>query len=133
MYHKSGNFTKLNVGDLHKAQEFYEHSLSWRSSITNNEKIFFSPEGGTDFILNKTPGFTHFSEDFIDLYKVKLVYNVLSKQHVDDTLAKVKTKGANIIRHANNTIGDEYVGFFSDLYGHVWKVIWNKDYFREGL
>jgi predicted lactoylglutathione lyase len=50
---------------------------------------------------------------------------VSSKAEVDAVMAQAKVAGATIIKEAHDTFFGGYSGYFQDLDGHLWEVVWN--------
>jgi uncharacterized protein len=52
-------------------------------------------------------------------------HNVSSKNEVDEVMAQAAEAGANIVKGAQSTFWGGYAGYFQDLDGHLWEVVWN--------
>ena len=52
-------------------------------------------------------------------------HNVSSKAEVDAVMAQAKSAGAFIVKPAQDTFWGGYAGYFQDLDGHLWDVVWN--------
>ena len=52
-------------------------------------------------------------------------HNVSSKADVDAVMAQAKRAGAVIVKPAQDTFWGGYAGYFQDLEGHLWEVVWN--------
>jgi uncharacterized protein len=134
------NVITLAVNDLEKALSFYRDGLGLPSQgIIGTEfkgdamnpsgaVAFFELQGGLIFALYPrtelakdasrepgTPNSTEFS----------LGYAVNSKEEVDALLQKVETAGATITASPHDRPWGIYSGYFEDLDGHLWEVIWN--------
>ena len=129
------NVITLAVTDLDKSFEFYNQGLGWESEgivgkeIENGAVAFFTLSNGLilalwpkdsmlkDAKLNETSGdyMTNFS----------LGYNVNSKQEVDEALRTASEAGGVIVDSAQDRPWGGYSGYFKDIDGHLWDVVWN--------
>lgn len=124
----------LGVDDLEKAVRFYRDGLGLPTEgIVGKEfeygaVAFFDLSIGLKLALwprkslahdsglqLKSPGATEFS----------LGHNVMSKAEVDEVMAQAESAGACIVKPANDTFWGGYAGYFQDLDGHLWEVVWN--------
>lgn len=134
------NVITLAVDDLEKAHHFYNDGLGLPSrGILGTEfkgnadtpagtVAFFELEGGLIFALYPrtelakdarrpvgTPNSTEFS----------LGYAVSSREKVDEILDKAQAAGATLTEPPHDRPWGIYSGYFQDLDGHLWEVIWN--------
>lgn len=126
----------LGVRDLERAMAFYRDGLGWPSDgiigtefeggavatfpLTNGAILALFPqqELTRDANLRATePGAPAFS----------LGYIVRSRQEVDAILALAEGAGATITDRAHDRVWGGYSGYFQDLDGHLWEIIWNPD------
>jgi uncharacterized protein len=56
-----------------------------------------------------------------------LAHNVSSAEEVDAVMAEVQRAGGTIVKAAGKTFYGGYAGYFQDLDGHLWEVVWNPD------
>jgi uncharacterized glyoxalase superfamily protein PhnB len=54
-----------------------------------------------------------------------LGHNVSSDAEVDAVMASAASAGAVVIKPASHTFWGGYAGYFQDLDGHLWEVVWN--------
>jgi catechol 2,3-dioxygenase-like lactoylglutathione lyase family enzyme len=54
-------------------------------------------------------------------------HNVGSKAEVDAVMAEAERAGARITVAPRDTFWGGYSGYFQDLDGHLWEVVWNPD------
>lgn len=133
------NVITLAVQDLDKSLVFYQN-LGWPPADVVGDEFkgnetepagkvaFFAMPGGLIFALyprtelakdaNKpigTPNSTEFS----------LGYAVSTPEKVDELLAKAKAAGATLTDKPHNRPWGIYSGYFEDLDGHLWEVIYN--------
>ena len=134
------NVLTLAVDNLEKAHAFYRDGLGLPSQgILGTEfkgdaktpagtVAFFELQGGLIFALyprtelakdanrpTAAPSSTEFS----------LGYAVNSKKEVDALLARAKQAGAVVTEPPHDRPWGIYSGYFQDLDGHLWEVIWN--------
>ncbi|MDQ9170919.1 VOC family protein [Oxalobacteraceae bacterium R-40] len=57
--------------------------------------------------------------------EMTLGHNVSSKEEVDVVMAKAVAAGAVIVKPAHDTFWGGYSGYFQDLDGHLWEIVWN--------
>jgi catechol 2,3-dioxygenase-like lactoylglutathione lyase family enzyme len=57
---------------------------------------------------------------------------VSSRDDVDEVLARARAAGATTIGDAHERPWGIYSGFFSDLDGHLWEVLWNPQLDADG-
>jgi predicted lactoylglutathione lyase len=50
---------------------------------------------------------------------------VSSKEDVDTMMEQARKAGAAIVKPAHDTFWGGYAGYFQDLDGHLWEVVWN--------
>ncbi|RYF01872.1 MAG: VOC family protein [Comamonadaceae bacterium] len=54
-------------------------------------------------------------------------HNVSSKEQVDGVLKEVVSAGARIVKPASDTSWGGYAGYFQDLDGHLWEIVFNPE------
>ena len=54
-----------------------------------------------------------------------LGHNVRSQEEVDAVMAQAERAGARIVKRPAATFWGGYAGYFQDLDGHLWEVLWN--------
>lgn len=54
-----------------------------------------------------------------------LGHNVTSKAEVDAVMAQAAQAGGTLLKAAADTFWGGYAGYFQDLDGHLWEVVWN--------
>lgn len=75
-----------------------------RESLAHDAEIRKTPSSATEFSLG---------------------HNVGSRDQVDAVMAEAVAAGAEVIKKAHDTFWGGYAGYFSDLDGHLWEVVWN--------
>lgn len=134
------NVITLSVQDLDRAHAFYRDGLGLPSQGILGEEFtgsetepsgrvaFFELQGGIIFALyprtelakdaNKpigTPTSTEFS----------LGYAVSSPEKVDELLARAEAAGGTLTDKPHERPWGIYSGYFEDLDGHLWEIIYN--------
>ncbi len=142
------NVITLAVTDLNKSLVFYRDGLGLPSrgilgeEFTGSETepsgtvAFFELQGGLIFALYPrtelakdakkpvgTPNSTEFS----------LGYAVNSKEEVDELLQKAEAAGGVLTDEPHERPWGIYSGYFADLDGHLWEVIYNPGLAVEDL
>jgi catechol 2,3-dioxygenase-like lactoylglutathione lyase family enzyme len=134
------NVITLAVNDLEKSLVFYRDGLglptkgivATQFKGTETEPagavVFFELHGGLLFALYprtelakdaKLPDATASSLEF------SLGYLVGTKKEVDDLLRQAEAAGATITDKPHDRPWGIYSGYFKDLDGHLWEIIWN--------
>lgn len=63
--------------------------------------------------------------------EMTLGHNVGSKSEVDAVMVKASKAGATIVKAAHDTFWGAYSGYFQDLSGHLWEVVWNPQWEQD--
>lgn len=135
------NVITLAVDDLEKALAFYRDGLGWPSrGIVGDEfagsdtepagaLALFELQGGLLFALyprtelakdaNRPPGTPNPTE-------FSLGYIVNSKAAVDELLQRAQAAGATITDKPHDRPWGIYSGYFADLDGHLWEIIYHR-------
>lgn len=132
------NVISLATKDLEKAVAFYRDGLGWPTDgivgqdIDENGAVaFFTLDNG--LILAVWPKESMHKDakllEDIDAQTTEMTlgYNVNSKQDVDEVLATAKAAGAKIVDPAQDRPWGGYSGYFADVDGHLWDVVWNPE------
>ncbi len=136
------NVITLAVNDLEKSLAFYRDGLGLPTTGiiatefkgTENEPagavVFFELRGGLMFALYprqelakdaRVPNTAASSLEF------SLGYLVGSKKEVDELLGKAQAAGGTITDRPHDRAWGIYSGYFKDLDGHLWEIIWNPE------
>lgn len=124
----------LGVADLGRALVFYRDGLGLPTEgiigteFEHGAVAFFELEGGLKLALwaqadlaheiglaMRPPSPTAFS----------IGHNVSRREEVDQVMAQAKRSGAAIVKAPQETFYGGYAGYFRDLDGHLWEVVWN--------
>jgi hypothetical protein len=134
------NVITLAVDDLERSLAFYRDGLGLPTKGiiatefegTETEPagavVFFELQGGLILALYprkelakdaRVPDAAASSLEF------SLGYLVGSKREVDDLLGKAQAAGGTITDRPHDRAWGIYSGYFKDLDGHLWEIIWN--------
>lgn len=134
------NVLTLAVNDLEKSLAFYRDGLGLPSGgIMGTEfkgdatqpagaVAFFELQGGLIFALYPRAELAKDAKQQIgtpNASEFSIGYAVGSKQEVDTLLEQAKQAGATITEAPHDRPWGIYSGYFQDLDGHLWEVIWN--------
>ncbi|WP_353130063.1 VOC family protein [Parapedobacter pyrenivorans] len=130
----------LGVADLERSVSFYRDGLGLATEgiigteYENGAVAFFLLQDGLQLALwpwasiaadtglpagGGTPGaFT-------------IGHNVNSKAEVDQVIDQAAKAGAAIVKPPQQTFYGGYAGYFRDIDGHLWEVVWNPALFVE--
>jgi uncharacterized protein len=124
----------LGVNDLEKAVGFYRDGLGFPTQgIIGTEfeygsVAFFDLQDGLKLALWPRTSIAHDANIPIQppsSTEITLGHNVGSKEEVDDLVEHARKAGATIVKSAQETFFGGYSGYFQDLDGHLWEVVWN--------
>lgn len=126
----------LTVDDLEKSFEFYSKGLGLASKgiigkefeygavaffdLAHGQKLALWPRKSLAYDTGLpvgTPNSTEFS----------LGHNVSSKKEVDEIMSLALSAGATLVKKAQDTFYGGYAGYFQDLDGHLWEIVWNPE------
>jgi catechol 2,3-dioxygenase-like lactoylglutathione lyase family enzyme len=117
----------LGVRNLARARQFYEQGLGWTRDGGEDDIAFYQLGGSVVGLyewpkLAKDSGSAESGEGFRG---VTLGYVARSADEVDQVLHAAERAGAQIQVHPRKTFWGGYSGYFADLDGHLWEVMWN--------
>ena len=118
----------LGVTDLSKATQFYEAVLGTPPN-TSNEGITFIELPGTWISLFPLESLAkdispHIFGTRDGFSGITLAHNARSKEEVIAIMQNAKSAGARIIKEPQETFWGGFSGYFADLDGHYWEVVW---------
>lgn len=134
------NVMTLAVNDLDASHAFYRDGLGWPSQGILGEEFtgsdtepagrvaFFEMPGGLIFALYPR---TELAKDANrpvgtpNAIEFSLGYAVSSPEKVDEILQKAKKAGAALTDKPHERPWGIYSGYFQDLDGHLWEIIYN--------
>ena len=124
----------LGVDDLPRAVAFYRDGLGWSTEGIVGEEFphgavaFFDLQPGLRLALWSRANLAHDSGLSVtppSATECSLGHNVESVNAVNEVMATAARAGARIIKPASHTFWGGYAGYFQDLDGHLWEVVWN--------
>ena len=137
----------LAVSDLERALGFYRDGLGFDSAgvigtefvgDTDNAAsaaVMFNLNGGLTLALYPRSELAKDAQVALGPAKTgefSIGHLVASKDDVDTLLAQAEAAGATLTGPAHGRPWGIYSGYFSDLDGHLWEIIWNPQLDREG-
>ena len=124
----------LAVSDLERSLVFYRDGLGLATSGITGTKyafgacVFFNLDGGLKLALwprSSLVADTGLPPDGPASSEVLIAHNVGSEDEVRLVLAQAEAAGGRIVKPAQPTFWGGYGGYFQDLDGHVWEVVFN--------
>ena len=126
----------LGVDDLERALAFYRDGLGLRSEgivgkqFEHGAVAFFDLQPGLKLAIWPRSSISHDSGLPLDrpgTTDLSLGHNVSSRAEVDAVMKQAAAAGASIVKPARDTFWGGYAGYFQDLDGHLWEVVWNPE------
>ena len=117
----------LAVADLERSIKFYE-SLGWTQVAAEEGIAAFDLLGQTLGLYPREKLAEDLGiepSDFGGFSGVTFGHNVRGKEEVDAFMEKAIAAGAKVVRPAAAIFWGGYMGYFSDLDGHVWEIAHN--------
>jgi len=124
----------LGVADLERAVVFYRDGLGLPTQgivgreFEHGAVAFFDLAGGLKLALWAQADIAHdtgLKPSPPSPTAFTLGHNVASRVEVDAVMAQAEAAGGRIVKPAQDTFWGGYAGYFRDLDGHVWEVVWN--------
>jgi len=134
------NVITLAVNDLEKSLAFYRDGLGlptmgivgteFKGSNTepSGAVAFIEMQGGLIFALyprKELAKDSRLQETNMSSLEFSLGYAVGSRKAVDDLLRRAEEAGATLTESPHDRPWGIYSGYFKDLDGHLWEIIWN--------
>jgi uncharacterized glyoxalase superfamily protein PhnB len=124
----------LGVDDLEKSLTFYRDGLGFPTEgiigkeFEHGAVAFFDLQPGLKLAIWPRKSLSHdtkIPQSPRSPTECSIGHNVSSKKDVDAVMEQAQKAGANIIKPAQDTFWGGYGGYFQDLDGHLWEVVWN--------
>ena len=124
----------LAVEDLQRALDFYRDGLGLvTEGIIGQEfeqgaVVFFELQAGLKLALGSKQSLqqdTGLTGTASNAAQITLGHNVHSPLEVDQVLKQAQNAGAKILKPAQSTFYGGYAGYFQDLDGHIWEVVYS--------
>jgi predicted lactoylglutathione lyase len=131
------NVITITVNDLQKSFDFYSKGLGWHSDgiigadIENGAVAFFPLSNS--LILALWPKQSLLNDANLNEVEqnqttsFSLGYNVNSKEDVDKAINIAIESGGQLVDPAGDRAWGGYSGYFKDLDGHLWDVVYNPE------
>ena len=118
----------LGVGDLDKAMKFYEAVFDTPPN-TSTEGIVFIELPGAWVSLYPLKELAEDISPTVPVNRdgfsgITLSHNVGSKEEVIAVIECARSAGANVIKEPQDTFWGGFGGYFADLDGYYWEVVW---------
>jgi catechol 2,3-dioxygenase-like lactoylglutathione lyase family enzyme len=126
----------LGVRDLEKSLAFYRDGLGLPTEgivgreFEHGAVAFFELGGGLKLAIwpfGDIAWDTGLPQTDGGSTAVTIGHNVGSREEVDDVIQQAHRAGGNIVKRPADTFYGGYAGYFRDLDGHLWEVVWNPD------
>jgi uncharacterized protein len=124
----------LGVNDLEKAVEFYRDGLGFPTQgvvgteFEHGAVAFFDLQDGLKLALWPRTSIAHDANIPLQspsATEITFGHNLGSKEEVDTIIEQARSAGATIVKSAQDTFWGGDSGYFQDLDGHLWEVVWN--------
>jgi uncharacterized glyoxalase superfamily protein PhnB len=124
----------LGVDDLEGSLKFYRDGLALPTQgiigteFEHGAVAFFDLQAGLKLAIWPRKSIAHdtnISRTAPSSTEFTLGHNVSTKGEVDAVMDQAKRAGARIIKPARDTFWGGYAGYFQDLDGHLWEIVWN--------
>lgn len=122
--------TTLPVRNLERTLVFYRDGLGWETDGIDEGTLMFELPNFSLF-FNEIDQFNHYAEpasvkalDAGSSVEVLFSCAFEKQEMVDDMLNKAKEVGGEVV--PAQELDGSYTGYFRDLDGHLWQLIWNK-------
>lgn len=127
----------LGVADLERSVAFYRDGLGLPTEgivgreFEHGAVAFFELSGGLKLAVWAQADLAH--DTGLPLTPPSptaftIGHNVARKEEVDEVVAQARAAGAEVLKAPQETFWGGYAGYFRDLDGHVWEVVWNPDF-----
>jgi catechol 2,3-dioxygenase-like lactoylglutathione lyase family enzyme len=131
----------LGVADLERAFAFYRDGLGLPSEgivgreFEHGAVAFFDLSGGLKLAIWAQEDIAHdtgLAKQPVSSTAFSIGHNVACRREVDEVLEAAHRAGAEIIKTAQDTFYGGYAGYFRDLDGHLWEIVWNPQMLPAG-
>lgn len=126
----------LGVDNLARSVKFYCDGLGLATEgiigteFENGAVAFFDLHGGVKLALwprKSIAADTGLPMQVGGHFELTIGHNVFSKDEVHAVMDQAKKAGARIVKPAADTFYGGYAGYFMDLDGHLWEVVFNPE------
>ncbi|SEF24315.1 VOC family protein [Variovorax sp. NFACC27] len=123
------------VDDLERALRFYRDGLGLATpgiigqEFEHGAVAFFDLQPGLKLALWPRDSLAH--DSGIASPDFTIGHNLRSEAEVQATMAQAEAAGATIVKPAQKTFWGGFAGYFQDLDGHLWEVVYNPAFLPE--
>lgn len=130
----------LGVDDLEKSVAFYRDGLGLSTEGIIGKEFeygavaFFNLQSGLQLALwprKSIMNDTGISSQNHSAAEFTIGHNVISKEEVNTIMKQAEKAGAAIIKPAADTFWGGYAGYFQDIDGHLWEIVYNPEFMPE--
>jgi catechol 2,3-dioxygenase-like lactoylglutathione lyase family enzyme len=130
----------LAVDDLERAVAFYRDGCGLHTNgiigreFEHGAVAFFDLQHGLKMALWERGNLAHDAGVLMQprsSTEFSLGHNVRSEAEVDAVLVQAESAGVTIVKPAGKTFWGGYAGYFADLDGHLWEVVYNPNLLPE--
>ncbi len=131
------NVITLGVDDLEKSLSFYRDGLDLATQgiidaeFEDGAVVFFKMNDDLILALYPRPALAKDAKVSVSQASpsdFSIGHIVKSKQQVDAVMKQAESAGARITDPAHDRFWGGYSGYFQDLDGHLWEIIWNPEW-----
>ncbi len=130
------NLVTLGVDDLDEAILFYEDALGFTSMAQEGSVAIFNLSDSWLALLPKGAlvednNWLATKDDSLVPSLNFLVHHVTNKSEVDEVIMQAVEAGSKLFKAPTNLPSGGYEGYFTDLDGHLWQIVWNPNYYSS--
>ena len=117
----------LAVADIERATRFYRDGLGLPIRDDKPPVVYFQLRGTwlALFPREALASYANVTADGQGFSGITLSSNVASREEVDQTVSAAEKAGATVMKAPHEVDWGGYTGWFSDLDGHLWEIVWN--------
>jgi uncharacterized protein len=124
----------LGVADLERSLVFYRDGLGLSTKgivgreFEHGAVAFFDLSGGLKLAIWAQDDISYdtgLAKHPVSSTAFTIGHNVRHRKEVDETMDAAQRAGAEIIKTPQDTFYGGYAGYFRDLDGHLWEIVWN--------
>ncbi|MBX3196730.1 MAG: VOC family protein [Labilithrix sp.] len=124
----------IAVSNLERSLAFYRDGLGLPTEgivgreLEHGAVAFFTLAGGLKLAIWAQDDLAHdtgLEKTPISSTAFSIGHNVKRREQVDPVMEQAARAGAEIVKVAQETFWGGYAGYFRDLDGHLWEVVWN--------
>lgn len=134
------NVVTLAVDDLPRALAFYRDGMGWQSDgiigqeFEHGSVAFFPMRNNLTLALFPAPSLAHDAHVEVTKHRVGAVsigYLAATQREVDEIIERAGRAGATVTDPPSKRFWGGYSGYFQDLDGHLWEVLWHPKWSKQ--